>query len=137
MKIEKTGWYRRRDGELAYVYGILPESVRRSTYSASGVTAHGLLVTWTLDGIHTKDVPGDMDLIEYLPDCTGWDWKPERWRDAKLDDILTPNHARFWDDAIDASIFTGVLCGIKFCNGKLWYCKEDSQTWWMNCQIKE
>lgn len=69
----KPGWWRMRNGEIAYVAVIRTDGV---PYRALGWVGPDC-ETWTIIGEFIEDDADDMDLIEHLPDCTGFDWKPE------------------------------------------------------------
>lgn len=74
IEIKAGQWYWTRGGEIAYVAAILPF---RSNYPVIGVL-HGDVQSWTLSGLCFEDDGSNDDLIEHLPDCTGFDWVPPK-----------------------------------------------------------
>ena len=66
MIIDKLGYYRTRDGELAYVVSLNTRDPERLFYPVIGYTKH-VYTAWTINGYHSiKDNPTKNDLIEYL-----------------------------------------------------------------------
>jgi len=72
MEIKANQWYRTRGGEIAYVAAIVPFP---RMYPGVGI-ADDNLRTWTLDGTYVIGATREHDLVEHLPDCTGFDWVP-------------------------------------------------------------
>jgi len=70
----KTGqWWRRRDGGIVKVFGIVPDHIRDFpvfTYSVESVLVYKTNGKFLGRGDH------DDDLIEHLPDCTDFGWVP-------------------------------------------------------------
>lgn len=73
MEIKANSWYRTRGGEIAFAAGIIPES---RTYQAVGCDK-GDVKSWTLCGRYIEDDVDGRDLVEHLPDCDSFDWKPK------------------------------------------------------------
>ncbi len=76
IKLEAGQWYRSRGGEICFVVG-------RSAAFESGADfwvveeSHGANETFTEDGFFLSvRSEHHRDLIEHLPDCTGFDWVP-------------------------------------------------------------
>lgn len=68
-------WFRTRAGELAVVFntgvGIYP------LVGARGGVAY-MHECWTADGFSSMRLEKhDNDLVDHLPECTGWDWEPK------------------------------------------------------------
>jgi hypothetical protein len=71
-------WWRRRDGGIAYVVGRRPECDYTEWPLIVIDLYGGCREPYTEDGfLDESHVPCDEDLIEHLPECTGWDWVPE------------------------------------------------------------
>jgi hypothetical protein len=76
IKLEAGQWYRSRGGEICFVVG-------RSAAFESGADcwvveeSHGANETFTEDGFFLSvRSEHHRDLIEHIPDCTGFDWVP-------------------------------------------------------------
>ncbi len=72
------GWYRTRSAGLARVRFICE---RDKDYKYSGEIEEGA-VLWLENGRYGNFGESPQDLVEYLPQCTGWDWKPT------IDDLM-------------------------------------------------
>jgi hypothetical protein len=85
IELQAGQWYRRRDGEIVYCFAKNPVNVIHPYHLCC---EDGTFETCTEDGdfcVETDD--DDEDIIEHLPDCTGFDWvppkpvvAPEGWR---------------------------------------------------------
>ena len=104
MEFKAGQWYCTRSGEIAYVYASLDAELHkraRTDYPIKGVVSSFGQECWTLKGYvyadnHAGEANNPRDLVEHLPDCTGFDWKPVRWRPATPDDVVFPyKKARF------------------------------------------
>lgn len=75
LKVGESGWFKTRCGERALVFntgvGVYPLT------GARGGIAY-IHECWTSGGFASMRIqPHSNDLVEHLPDCTGWDWKPK------------------------------------------------------------
>ena len=74
MEIKANQWYRTRGGRIRFTTVIDdsgPEAVR-----IQGIDEHGRACGWFIDGRWLRNHQSDNDLVEHLPDCTGFDWVP-------------------------------------------------------------
>jgi hypothetical protein len=115
VKLEAGQWYRTRGGEIVYCVGIKPvQTATQTVYDAVVVCREGYSYDYISDGLFINGESDDKDLIEHLPDCTGFDWEPpkpvvvpEGWR--LLDEgetILDTDkwwEGRYWDDMTGSS----------------------------------
>lgn len=72
MEIKANSWYRTRGGAIAYVAGVTPES---RSYPVIGCDK-GDAKSWTLCGRYIEGDVDGRDLVEHLPDCDSFGWKP-------------------------------------------------------------
>lgn len=78
IEIKAGQWWRRRDGEIVYVFGIIPTHVYAYVLPVLAVSREGNLHRCTEVGkFVTTIAESPLDLIEHVPDCTGFDWVPE------------------------------------------------------------
>lgn len=113
IKLQAGQWYRRRDGEIVYCFAKNPVNVIHPYHLCC---EDGTFETCTEDGDFCVEADDDdEDIVEHLPDCTGFDWVPpkpieplEGWR------LLTEGEAvcvgdmawdgkGFWDDELLSS----------------------------------
>jgi hypothetical protein len=74
IKLEAGQWYRRRDGEIVYCFAKNPVNVN---YPYHLCCEDGAFETVDEAGDFCDDTDDDdEDIIEHLPDCTGFDWAP-------------------------------------------------------------
>ena len=73
-------WWRQRNGNIAYVAGRRPEC-DDTNWPLVVVDTYGVCrEPHTEDGcLDEPHIPCAEDLVEHLPECTGWDWVPETW----------------------------------------------------------
>lgn len=88
MKIEVGQWYRCRDpNSIAHVIGRIFDD----TYPCAVVLyVQGeldIVAAYTIDGRYSVDMQDEADLVEHLPDCTGPNWKPQKWRPVSVEDL--------------------------------------------------
>ena len=72
LKVGESGWFRTNSGMRALVVNVGLDRV----YPLIGTIGDNTR-SWGLDGKSFDDISGSDHLAEYLPECTGWDWKPE------------------------------------------------------------
>lgn len=95
IKLEAGQWYRNRDGEICYCIGNSKAMSDQSDHwFVETETAY--CETFHTDGSFLGNTENKRDLIEHLPDCTGFDWEPpkpieppEGWRLLTDDDEIT------------------------------------------------
>lgn len=85
MTVDKIGWYRQRSGELAYVGCI--DAPGDKECKILGLVHKSKATYWWENGKWLIADESGYDLMEYLPDCTGWDWIERKWRTPKHTDI--------------------------------------------------
>jgi hypothetical protein len=71
VKLESGQWYRNRDGEIAYCVGPLGYK------DVNKFLCHyepGEVEEYFTSGEIGSNEDSDLDIIEHLPDCTGFDW---------------------------------------------------------------
>lgn len=74
IKLQAGQWYRRRDGEIVYCFAKNPVNV---TYPYHLCCEDGTFETVDEAGDFCDETDDDdEDIIEHLPDCTGFDWEP-------------------------------------------------------------
>lgn len=79
-KFEAGQWWRTRDGKIKHVIADTGEVRPESDYRFVAIDRGGSIATYTAEGYEfDSDNECDSDLIEHLPDCTGFDWVPEKW----------------------------------------------------------
>ena len=111
MTIDRTGWYLRRDGGLAWVAAInAPGMVH---YFAIGLVSPNTPTGWTNRGNHLLDGEDTHDLIVHLPDCTGWDWKGQAYREPTTADIDFAAGVFPLVDVRDSDSFFDWICGMR------------------------
>lgn len=80
MKIDKTGYYRTRCGDIVLVYGIVSEEIKEcsSDCRVSYIDQDGDIYLTKINGFYyiDEDIKSADDIVEYLPDCTGFNWTP-------------------------------------------------------------
>lgn len=69
-------WWRNRYGVIIYVAADVSDVIN-CTFPLLGIDRCGDESTYTQDGIFWYDEHCLGDLIQHLPDCTGFDWVPE------------------------------------------------------------
>jgi hypothetical protein len=96
IKLQVGQWYRRRDGEIVYCFAKNPVNV---IYPYHLCCEDGTFETCTEDGDWCDEADNDdEDIIEHLPDCTGFDWVPTpklqlregAWYERKDGEIVGP-----------------------------------------------
>lgn len=68
-------WWRTRDGEIRYVIANAANIVK-SDWPVITINKTGEYSGRTVNGCNTLGYVSNYDLVEHLPYCTGWDWKP-------------------------------------------------------------
>lgn len=69
LKVGESAWFLTRSGDRVFAFNS-----DTGLYPIRGTTKGGVNLSWTLQG---KQGNHTCDLVEHLPDCTGWDWKPQ------------------------------------------------------------
>lgn len=77
VKLEAGQWYRTRGGEIWYCIG---ESKATSDPLDKWVVEnrYGQIDTFCIDGSWVENDQNESDIVEHLPDCTGFDWEPPK-----------------------------------------------------------
>jgi hypothetical protein len=81
VKLEAGQWYRNRDGFVRYVIGIGPlmGKPKEDAYPFLVLgDAVGADVVWCREDGKCYDDESNEDLVEHLPCCDGFDWKPPK-----------------------------------------------------------
>jgi len=77
FRIRSKQWYRARGGEIVYCVGRLPRQLKDTVpYRWWCVDNGAYILTYTPSGRFFADKVDRRDIIEHLPDCTGFDWVP-------------------------------------------------------------
>lgn len=137
MNIEVGQWYRCREEHIiAHVVGeiIGDESYR---YIAA-VYSHGeysMVGSYSREGSYIPDFKSRLDLVEYLPDCTGPNWKPQKWRKAKIGDAENPLECRVVESITGQVLHKGKLAGVRFQRGRFceFYVDLPLRFQWFEC----
>lgn len=72
-------WWRARGGDIRYVFGVNRFS---DDWPIFATDEKSIVTSHDRDGREHDIFDTEVDLVEYLPDCTGFDWVPEtrpRW----------------------------------------------------------
>lgn len=109
MKIYADRWYRNRAGNIVYCVG---RNMHDETYPFAIQESSGDIHCYTADGrfYDQRKYAGGLDIVEHLPDCTGFDWVPKptlqlregawyRRKDGKIVGPCKPSISRedrFW-----------------------------------------
>jgi hypothetical protein len=134
-------WWQCRDGRRVYVFAVLSGAhldKARTLYPVKAILDGYGQEGYTLQGyaIAEHEALGrtsNRDLVLYLPECTGWDWKPEVWRQAKPEDLKYPAvKARFRDNVSDCWI-NATLCGYLPASYMPWI--RDNSICYCMCQV--
>lgn len=110
IELEVGKWYRRRDGEIVYCFAKNPVGV---TYPFHLCCEDGTFETCNDEGDFCDEADDeDEDIVEHLPDCTGFDWVPPKpiepppgWRlltegeTVRVGDMAWDDKG-FWDDEL-------------------------------------
>lgn len=114
MSVElKVGeWYRCRD-EVFRAHVVGPVTHAKYKFAAA-VYCEGefmLVLSFTADGrFYDNEAEVYVDIVEHLPDCTGPDWKPKKWRKATVHDAVNGRQCRV---TLADSSFESNICGFK------------------------
>jgi hypothetical protein len=77
FRIRPKQWYRTRGGEIVYCVGRLPKQLKDITSFCWRFVDDGAYnLAYTTNG-RFADKEDHRDIIEHLPDCTGFDWVPQ------------------------------------------------------------
>lgn len=80
VKLEAGQWYRTRGGEICYCIGSKPVN---KAYQFVFSDDCGNMMEYTQDGHYWENLEqDDRDIVEHLPNCTGFDWDPPKRPDA-------------------------------------------------------
>ncbi len=76
IKLENGQWYRNRGGGIGFCYG---ESKANSSREDRWLIeeSDGVIDMFFLNGRYRSFTDTSRDIIEHLPDCTGFDWVPK------------------------------------------------------------
>jgi hypothetical protein len=92
IELQVGQWYRRRDGEIVYCFAKNPVNVIHPYHLCC---EDGTFETCTEDGDFCVEADDDdEDIVEHLPDCTGFDWEP-----PKPIELPKPKYRPFKDGA--------------------------------------
>ena len=76
IKLQAGQWYRRRDGEIVFCLGFGPGKKMYPIVIALNEDCD-CIEFYKEDGTFSNEfVVNNYDIIEHLPDCTGFDWVP-------------------------------------------------------------
>lgn len=76
VKLEAGQWYRTRSMGIVYFVGLKP--VSKHGYCGVLCSKNGDSLSCRSDGRYSNETPEHpYDIIEHLPDCTGFDWVPK------------------------------------------------------------
>lgn len=74
LKFGETGWFRTRGGEVVFICRM---ALKDSPCVLAGSDANGTVDYWASDGRFMATGSHALDIVEHLPECTGFDWQPE------------------------------------------------------------
>ena len=73
LKFGESGWFRTRGGEIVFACRVS----NAGGYCVRGSDRCGLFNGWSEFGKWRIGFDNELDLVERLPECTGFDWKPK------------------------------------------------------------
>ena len=76
MKLEVNKYYRTRDGKIVLVLGIVPDCVPEPDCLRAFVCDSEQSFFMHKNGMYESSKINELDLVEELPNCTGFDWVP-------------------------------------------------------------
>lgn len=87
MNIEVGQWYRCRDeNAIGNVLGVvIGEKLFVVVWYKHGRCIR--VCTCCENGRYSMLTETELDLLYHLPDCTGPDWKPQKWRPVSVEDL--------------------------------------------------
>lgn len=129
IKLKAGQWYRDREGAIWYcIADSAPRYEDPILFVCENVDRN--CDFFRENGLHSDPNEKLRNLIEYLPDCTGFDWKPSKiWRPATIEDAMKAingeniiarfreNEAYSWRECV----LTGLLLHRK---NKVWYAMD-------------
>ncbi len=116
IELQVGQWYRRRDGEIVYCFAKNPVEVIHPYHLCC---EDGTFETCTEDGDFCVEADDDdEDIVEHLPDCTGFDWEPPKpvvapdgWRLLMQGEKISRNDLYFgtgeWRPLLDGRSIAG------------------------------
>lgn len=126
------GWYRCREERM--LGNVVGRVLGENTYPFAVVLyrdgKYHDVVSMTVGGRITDPDEHSFDLVEFLQDCTGPEWKPQKWRKARPEDAIAKKECKVTGVSLT---FPAVLSGVRFGlnndvrfyvyegNGFLWY----------------
>jgi hypothetical protein len=74
-------WWKTREGKRVYIAAVMPDwFIGPYPLRVFSGTAETDSEKYTRDGgYHFDGLQSGRDLVEHLPDCTGWDWQPVKY----------------------------------------------------------
>lgn len=95
----QSGWYRNRGREIVLALCRIPDVVNNVTNHWIIINKNGIIYRISDLGRYISEkYDSDIDVVEHLPDCTGFDWVPiirsktpqvgEWWRNTQSGTIL-------------------------------------------------
>lgn len=110
MNIEVGQWYRCREEQyLVHVVGPITHDTYKFVAVIYGNGEFEETGSFTATGeFYDDNDKCDFDLVEHLPDCTGPDWKPNKWRKATVQDAAAGKFCRVYTSS---SAFNSKLQG--------------------------
>lgn len=79
IEIKYGQWWRTRAGVIVFVFSLLPKEVTTNVLQPVAVVSKdGAYFSHCTNGKYLLDASqSGRDLVEHLPDCMGFDWKPQ------------------------------------------------------------
>jgi hypothetical protein len=144
MKIEVGQYYRNRRGQLCKVVEVTDENQDCVLVVCKEASGWYSSLWFQSDGTeHGDDFESELDLVEHLPDCDGFDWKPAKWRKATAADIAKgPVECRVRDSE-EATWIAGTLVGYVHGTSQPYVAKEYPENIfrrrdnWFFCEVRD
>ena len=101
IKLEAGQWYRRRDKSIVYCLGFGPCKDNKYPVLVTENEDCDCTEWYKTDGTFTNNSAGSTnDIVEHLPDCTGFDWvappKAPKYRPFKNAEEFKPHRDKWW-----------------------------------------
>ena len=132
MNIEVGQWYRCREEKVrAHVVG---EIIGDASYRyIAAVYSHGeysIVGSYSREGSYIPDSQSRLDLVEHIPNCTGPNWKPQKWRKATPEDAIAKKKCKVNGVTLT---FHAMLSGVRFDfndNVRFYICEGSGCCWY-------